>query len=86
MGAVAVKAEATLDCVGLFCPVPIYLTAQRLARLPTAAVLEVVCDDPAIAQDLPAWCRKTSHAIVAQAQQGRLYRYWVRKATAPGAG
>jgi len=86
VGAAAVKADATLDCVGLLCPVPIYLTAQRLVGLPDGAVLEVLCDDPAITQDLPAWCRKTSQTIVAQEQQGRLYRYWVRKIIAGRAG
>ncbi|MBI4356071.1 MAG: sulfurtransferase TusA family protein [Candidatus Omnitrophica bacterium] len=75
-----VRADATLDCVGLLCPVPIYLTAQRLMALTSGAVLQVVNDDPAIVEDLPAWCRKTSHELLGQEQQGPVYRFWVRKA------
>lgn len=80
------KADARLDCVGLLCPVPIYLTARRLAELPEAAVLEIVNDDPAIVEDLPAWCRKMSHALVAHDRRGRLYRFWVRKVSPISAG
>ena len=69
----------TLDCVGLLCPVPIYLTARKLAGLPAGTLLEVLCDDDVITQDLPSWCREIGHAIVEHRQEGALHRYVVRK-------
>ena len=68
-----------LDCLGLLCPVPIHLTAQRLARAPVGAQLEVVCDDETITHDLPSWCRLTGHTIVAYHRDGTCHYYIVRK-------
>jgi tRNA 2-thiouridine synthesizing protein A len=31
--------------------------ARRLPELPVGAVLRVLADDPAAANDIPAWCR-----------------------------
>ena len=51
------KADKTLDCMGLYCPMPIVKTAQKIKELKTGEVLEVVADDKGIKQDMPAWCR-----------------------------
>ena len=69
----------TLDCVGLLCPVPIHLTAQRLARAPAGTLLTVICDDETITQDLPSWCGLTGHIIVEYRQDGACHQYIVRK-------
>ena len=68
-----------LDCTGLLCPVPIHLTARKLEQLPVGGCVEVVCDDEAITQDLPSWCRLTGHAIVGHRQDGGAHHYVVRK-------
>jgi len=46
-----------LDCLGQRCPLPVIALAKRLAELPVGAVLRVLADDPAAANDIPAWCR-----------------------------
>lgn len=53
-----------LDTAGTLCPVPILLTARRVRELAPGAHLEVVGDDPAMAQDLRAWCTQTGHRLV----------------------
>jgi len=55
------KADATLDCFGLYCPVPIVKTAQKIKELNTGQVLEVLADDKGIKQDMPAWCKATGN-------------------------
>ncbi len=47
----------TLDCRGQRCPLPVIALARRLAELPMGTVLRVLADDPAAANDIPAWCR-----------------------------
>jgi tRNA 2-thiouridine synthesizing protein A len=47
----------TLDCRGQRCPLPVIALAKRLPELPVGAVLRVLADDPAAANDIPAWCR-----------------------------
>ncbi len=46
-----------LDCRGQRCPLPVIAVARRLPELPVGGVLRVVADDPAAANDIPAWCR-----------------------------
>ena len=47
----------TLDCLGQRCPLPVIALARRLPALPIGSVLRVLADDPAAANDIPAWCR-----------------------------
>ncbi len=46
-----------LDCLGQRCPLPVIALARRLPRVPVGAVVRVLADDPAAANDIPAWCR-----------------------------
>ena len=46
-----------LDCRGLKCPLPIIRLAQRIGEVPVGGVVRVLADDPAAANDVPAWCR-----------------------------
>ncbi len=46
-----------LDCLGQRCPLPVIELARRLPQLPVGAVLRVLADDPAAANDIAAWCR-----------------------------
>ena len=53
------KADDTLDCIGLYCPMPIANTAKKIKEMKTGEVLEVIADDEGIKADMPAWCSAT---------------------------
>jgi tRNA 2-thiouridine synthesizing protein A len=53
-----------LDCRGQRCPLPVIALARRLPGLPPGAVLRVLADDPAAANDIPAWCRLRGQEFV----------------------
>jgi len=82
---IAVQADEVLDTVGLYCPLPIIKTAERIRRMESGRVLEVVSDDRVILIDMPAWCRSTGHEYLGHAQQGAEYRLFVRKSAGRGA-
>jgi tRNA 2-thiouridine synthesizing protein A len=50
-------APDVLDCRGQRCPLPVIALARRIGDLPLGAALRVLADDPAAANDIPAWCR-----------------------------
>ena len=54
-----------LDVIGTFCPLPILLAAREMLRLAAGDRLEVVGDDPAILEDMPIWCERAGHHLVA---------------------
>jgi len=76
---VPVKADEVLDAVGLYCPVPIIKTAERIRKMTTGGILEIVSDDRVILVDMPAWCRSTGHEYLGYARAGREYRLFVKK-------
>ena len=73
------KADQSLDCMGLYCPMPIVKTAEKIKQLKTGEVLEVVADDVGIKQDMPAWCEATGHDLVGMEEEGREIKVYVKK-------
>ncbi len=65
------KADRTLDCVGLYCPMPIVKTAQEIKELAEGEILEVIADDKGIKSDMPAWCSKTGQRMPRYRGAGR---------------
>lgn len=75
------KAEHVLDCVGLYCPMPIVKTAQKFKELKPGETLEVLSDDKGIKQDMPAWCKATGHEFLGmEEKEGGEIRVYVKKA------
>lgn len=73
------KADRSVDCVGLYCPMPIVKTSQEIKELGEGEVLEVVADDPGIKSDMPAWCAKTGHQFLGIEERDGEYHVFVRK-------
>ncbi|OGN96408.1 MAG: SirA family protein [Chloroflexi bacterium RBG_13_51_18] len=73
------KADYTIDCMGLYCPVPIIKTAQKMKELKTGEVLEVVADDKGIKQDMPAWAQTTGNEFLGAEESGGEIKVYVKK-------
>ncbi len=73
------KADATLDCVGLYCPMPIANTAKKMKQLQVGQVLEILADDEGIKADMPAWCKTTGNQFVGMEEEKGQYKVYVRK-------
>lgn len=73
------KVDKNLDCIGLYCPMPIVKTAEKLKELKTGEILEVLSDDKGIKQDMPAWCEATEHEFLGIEEKGEEIRVYVRK-------
>jgi len=59
-----------LDLTGLKCPLPVLRTNKALRALEPGAVIEVTADDPATAQDFPAYCDTAGHRLLAAEPAG----------------
>ena len=73
------EADETLDCVGLYCPMPIVKTSQRIKELDEGEVLEVISDDKGIKSDMPAWASKTGHELLGIEEKDGEFHVFVRK-------
>ena len=53
-----IKPDRILDCLGLFCPEPIYRTRMELDKLKKGQILEVIADDPAAEGDITSLVKR----------------------------
>jgi len=73
------KADSSLDCVGLYCPMPIAKTAAKIKQLKVGEILEIVADDKGIKMDMPAWCKTTGHEFLGIEEINGEFHAFVRK-------
>lgn len=73
------KADETLDCIGLYCPMPIVHTARKMKELRSGQVLEVVSDDEGIKEDMPNWCKATGNEFLGIEEESGAYKVYVKK-------
>jgi tRNA 2-thiouridine synthesizing protein A len=73
-------ADRKLDCIGLFCPMPILKTRDALKSMSVGQVLEMTSDDPASEADMKSWTTRTGHDLVEIERNGAVFRFVVRKA------
>ncbi len=58
------KPNKFLDCVGLYCPEPLFQTRQKIDELKIGETVEVIADDPAAEEDLKRFCKRTGQQLV----------------------
>jgi tRNA 2-thiouridine synthesizing protein A len=74
-----VAPDRRLDCVGLFCPMPILKTREALKPMARGEVLEMLSDDPASEADMKSWSSRTGHELLEVERHGAVFRFLVRK-------
>ncbi|MFZ9609982.1 MAG: sulfurtransferase TusA family protein [Methylococcales bacterium] len=57
--------KETLNARRLLCPLPVIRTQDKVKQLNVGDQLEVICTDPGVMQDIPAWCRINGHTVLA---------------------
>ncbi len=73
------KADVTLDCYGLLCPMPIFKATEKIKELQPGEVLEVIATDEGIKADIKAWCQTTGNELLGIEEAGGEYRAYVKK-------
>jgi len=71
--------DAELDCVGLYCPMPIAQTKQEIDKLEVGQLLKVEADDPAAEEDIKRWAKRVGNEILRFEKQGTILIFYIRK-------
>jgi tRNA 2-thiouridine synthesizing protein A len=72
-------AALTIDAFGKKCPIPIIMLAERIREVAIGQTVEVLADDPAAANDLPAWCMLKSQEFVRTVEVDGGWSFLVRR-------
>jgi TusA-related sulfurtransferase len=72
-------ADMKLDCLGLFCPIPVLKTREAMKRLEPGQILEMTSDDPGSEADMQSWATRTGHELLEIQRNGPIFRFVIRK-------
>lgn len=73
------KPDYTIDCLGLYCPEPVFRTRVALDELAVGQVLEVIADDPAAEFDIQSLVKRTGQQLLQLRREGNKLRFLIKK-------
>jgi TusA-related sulfurtransferase len=73
------SADSSLDCIGLFCPEPLFQTREAMDGLKVGDDLEVLADDPAAMEDLTRFAKRAGHEVILIEILDGYKRFLIRK-------
>lgn len=76
----AIQSIEKLDCIGMYCPLPIVKISEKMREIQTGSILEVWADDEGAKADIPAWCIGSGNEFLGREEFGRQMKFLIRKA------
>ncbi len=74
-----VKPDRVIDCLGLYCPEPIFRTRMALDEMESGEVLEIIADDPAAEDDISRWVTRTGHELLEMKKNDNVLEFSIKK-------
>ncbi|MDD1751463.1 MAG: sulfurtransferase TusA family protein [Methanotrichaceae archaeon] len=74
-----IEPTAELDCIGLFCPIPIARTKEEIEKIEIGQILKVEADDPASEEDIVRWAKRVGHAVVKLDKSENIITFWIKR-------
>ena len=69
----------TLDCIGLYCPEPVFRTRAEISSVPVGGILEVLADDPASDSDIRSWAKHAGQELLSVEKTSNGFRFLIRR-------
>lgn len=73
------KHNRTLDCLGLYCPEPVFRVRMELDKMKVGEILEVLADDPAAEEDIKSLCKRLEQQLLNLSKEGNTLRFLIKK-------
>lgn len=73
------KADKTLDCKGLNCPMPVVKTKKALEDMKPGEVLRMESTNKGSKSDISAFAKRTGNELLDIKEKGNIYIFFLRK-------
>ena len=74
------RVDRKLDCLGLYCPEPVFRTRLALDEVEVGETLEIIADDPAAESDIHSLVKHLGQEIVSSVkEEGGAIRIVIKK-------
>ncbi len=74
-----IKTHRELDCLGLYCPEPVFRTRQEIDKLAVGQILEVIADDPAAEEDIKRLVKRLGHQLLELRKEKDRFHFLIKK-------
>lgn len=74
-----IKSNRKLDCIGLYCPEPVFRTRIEIDKLTIGQVLEIIADDPAAEEDIKSLVKRLGQELLEIHKEGNQLRFLIKK-------
>jgi len=74
-----IEPDVQIDCVGLFCPIPLARTKEEIENINIGQILKVEADDPTAELDIPGWAKRAGHKVLRFERSGQIVIFWIEK-------
>jgi TusA-related sulfurtransferase len=74
-----IKYDNEVDCVSLYCPMPIAMTKEEIDKMEVGQILKVEADDPAAEEDIKSWAKRTGNELLKFEKDGSIMTFYIRK-------
>ena len=75
----SVTPDKILDCLGLYCPEPVFRTRLAIDELKKGQILEVSADDPAAEEDIKRLVKRLGHEIISLESDDDEVKFLIKK-------
>jgi tRNA 2-thiouridine synthesizing protein A len=74
-----IQVNRKLDCLGLFCPEPVFQTRMEMDQLQKGEILEVIADDPAAEEDIKRLVKTLGQELVDFNKEDGKLRFLIKR-------
>ncbi|VAW79291.1 hypothetical protein MNBD_GAMMA12-461 [hydrothermal vent metagenome] len=64
--------EEIVDARNLLCPMPVIKIQNAVLKAEAGQKISIMCTDPGVKNDIPAWCRINGHNIESIKESGSI--------------
>ncbi len=79
----ALRPDRSLDCIGLYCPIPVLKVREEMDKLEAGQTLEVLADDPAAEDDITRLAKRMGYTLLKLEKTGGQLQFLIRKGQPP---
>jgi tRNA 2-thiouridine synthesizing protein A len=79
MQLIQLEPDKEIDCLGLFCPEPIFRTRTALDQMEKGEILKITADDPAAEEDIKRLSKRLGHEVLEITHDGDEVTLYIKK-------
>ena len=74
-----INVDQELDCVGLYCPVPVFETRKKINSMKKGQILKMTADDPGSEPDMKSWAKMTGNELLKIEKDNNIFTFYIKK-------